>query len=107
MLDSFDNCLAVVIHAPKLDAVALLVGIQKDIGRLEARRDRIADAARLITCFLPTRRSSGIWECPTMIGPPRSQSAVAPFDHRCAWLETGSVVSSWGSMNAEQARAIG
>ena len=47
VLDGCDDCLAVVIHAPQLDAVALLVGIQKDIGRLEARRDRIADAAQI------------------------------------------------------------
>src|SRR6266702_2525471 len=47
LLDGFDNCLAVVIHAPQLDAVAMLVGLKKRIGRLQARRDRIADAAQI------------------------------------------------------------
>ena len=56
VLDSFDNCLTVVIHAPQLDAVAMLVGIQKGIGRLEARRDRIADAAQIDDMFTANSR---------------------------------------------------
>jgi hypothetical protein len=47
VLDGFDNCLAVVIHAPQLDARAMLVGIKQHIGSLQAHRDRIADAAQI------------------------------------------------------------
>ena len=53
LLDSFDDCLAVVIHAPQLYVVAILVGIKKNIGSLKARRDWIADAAQIDSTYPP------------------------------------------------------
>jgi hypothetical protein len=108
VLDSFDHCLAVVIHAPQLDAVALLFSIQKDIGRLESRRDRIADAAQIddVCPANPTiERNMGVPdddEVRLAASQPLLQLVIAVLGP-----DTRSVVSSWRSMNAEQARAIG
>jgi len=107
VLDGTDHCLAVVIHVPQLDAVALLFGIQKDIGRLEARRDRIADAAQIDDMF-PTN-STIEWN---MGMPDDDQVCLAAcpplLEFAIAVLEpdTGSVVSSSRSVNAEHAGAI-
>src|SRR6266568_485058 len=108
MLDSFDSCLTVVIHAPQLDAVALLVGIQKDIGRLQARRDRIADAAQVDGTYpanLTIERNMGMPDDDHVClaaSKPLLQFAIAVPE-----LDTRSVVSAWRSMDAKQARAIG
>ncbi len=108
VLDGCDDCLAVVIHAPQLDAVALLVGIQKDIGRLEARRDRIADAAQ-IDDMSPANpaieRNMGMPndnQVRLAASQPVLQVVIAVLG-----LQTRSVVSAWRSMHAEHARAIG
>src|SRR5712691_3016568 len=107
VLDGFDDCLAVVIHAPQLDAVALLVGIQKHIGRLEARRDRIADAAQIddMPPANPTiERNMGMPDDDQVrlaASQPLLQLVIAVLR-----LQTRSVVSAWRSVDAEQACAI-
>ena len=108
MLDGFDHCLAVVIHAPQLDALAMLVGIKKHIGRLQAQRDRIADAAQIDDmdpANLTIERNMGVPyddQVRLAASQPVLQLVIAVLG-----LETGSVVSAWRSMDAEQARAIG
>ena len=96
MLDGFDDGLAVVIHAPQLNAVALLVGIQKHIGRLQARRDRIADAAQIdgtSPANLTIEGNMGMPDddqvCLAASQPPL-QFAITVLG-----LQTGSVISAW------------
>ena len=107
LLDGFDDGLAVVIHAPQLNAVALLVGIQKHIGRLQARRDRIADAAQIDGTYpanLTIERNMCVpYDDHVCLA--ASQSALQ-FAITVLGLETGSVISAWRSMDAEQACAI-
>ena len=63
---------------------------------------------RLMTCLLPTvaiERNMGMPDDDQVrlaASQPLLQFVIAVL-----WPETGSVVSSWGSMNAEQTRAIG
>src|SRR2546421_6424162 len=101
MLDGFDDRLAVVIHAPKLEAVAMLVSIQQHISRLQPWRARIADAAQIngaSPAHLPVERH--------MRMPDNHQVRLAacqpPFQLLIAVprLETGSVVSARGRVNA-------
>jgi hypothetical protein len=54
VLDGFDHSLAVVIHAPQLDAVAMLVGIKKPIGRLQPNVTGLLMLPGLMTWILPT-----------------------------------------------------
>src|SRR6266571_2843469 len=107
MLDGFDDGLAVVIDAPQLDAVAMLLGIQKHIGCLQARRDRIADAAQIDdmdSAHLTIERNMGMPDDDQI----RLAASQPPlhFAITVLGLETGSVVSAWRSMDAEQACAI-
>ena len=108
VLDGLDHCLAVVIHAPQLYAVALHVGIQQHIARLQARRDRIADAAQiddLDPAHLAIERN--------MRMPDHDQVRLAASQSllqvgiAVPGLDTRSVVSAWRSMDAQQACAIG
>ena len=102
VLDGFDDGLAVVIHAPQLDAVAILVGIKKHIGRLQAQRDRIADAAQIGDMYpanLTIERNMGMPDDNQVrlaASQPLLQFVIAVLG-----LDTGSVVSAWRSMDAE------
>ena len=102
MLDGFDDCLAVVIYAPQLYAVAIHVGIKKHIGSLEARRDRIADAAQIDDMYpanLTIERNMGMPDDDQVrlaASQPLLQFVIAVLG-----LETRSVVSAWRSMDAE------
>ena len=102
LLDGFDNCLAVVIHAPQLDAVAMLVGIKQHIGRLQAQRDRIADAAQIDDmdpANLTIERNMGMPDDDQIrlaASQPLLQVVIAVLG-----LDTRSIVSAWRSMDAE------
>src|SRR5207247_10520226 len=103
-----DDGLAVILYAPQVGAVALLVGLQKDIGRLEARRDRIADAAQIDdtdAAHLTIERHMGMPDDDHVrlaANQPLLQFAIAVLR-----LETGPVISAWGRMHAQHACAIG
>ena len=107
MLDGFDHSLAVVIHAPQLDAVAMLVGIKKHIGRLQAQRDWIADATQIDDMKpsnLTIERHMGMPDDDQVrlaASQPLLQGAIAVLG-----LDTRAVVSAWSSMDAEYACAI-
>ena len=107
MLDGFDDCLAVVIYTPQLYAVAIHVGIKKHIGSLEAQCDRTADTAQIDDMYpanLTIERNIGMPnddQVRLTASQPLFQFAIAVLG-----LDTGSVVSAWRSMDAEQACAI-
>ncbi len=107
VLDGSNNRLAVVIHTPQLNAVAMFVGVKKRIGCLETRCDGIADAPqidRTDPAYLAIERNMGV--------PDHDQVRIAArqpalqLNITVRGLETRSIISSWGSMNAKQARAI-
>ena len=107
LLDGTAHCLAIVIHAPQLYVVAMLVGIKKHIGRLEARRDRIADAAQIDNMYpanLTIERNMGMPD-DDQVRLAASQSFLQ-FAIAMLVLDTRSVVSTWRSMDAEYACAI-
>lgn len=47
LLDSMNDGIAVILDAPQLNMVAMLVSLQKRVGGLQARRDRIANTAQI------------------------------------------------------------
>src|SRR5258706_23019 len=100
VLNGTDCRLAVVIHPPQLHAIALLVSVKKHIGRLQARCDWIAHAPqidRTDPAYLTIKRHMGV--------PDQDQVRLAArqlslqLSITMCRLQTGSIISTWGSMN--------
>ena len=86
----------------------MLVGIKKHIGRLQARRDWIADAAQIDDmdpAYLTIERNMGMPD-DDQVRLAASQSLLQ-LAIAVRGLDTGSVVSAWRRMDAEHACAIG
>lgn len=101
LFDSFDNCLAVIIHTPQLYAIAVFVGIKKNIGSVQPWRDRVADTTQIDDTYPPNltiKRNMGMPyddQVCLAASQPLLQLVIAML-----WLDTGSVVSARRSMNS-------
>ena len=107
LLDGFDDRLAVIIYMPQLDAVALRVGLQKHISRLQAWRDWVSHTAQIDgtnAAYLPIERHMGMPN-DHQVGLAASQSLLQ-FVIAVLGMETRSIISAWSRMDAEYAGAI-
>ena len=108
VLNGSDDRFAVIFRLPQLHTIALLVSVKKHIGRLQAWCDGIADAPqidRTDPANLTIKRHMGVPDQDQVRLAARQPSLQLSIT-MCR-PQTGSIISTRGSMNAEHARTIG